>query len=504
MPIRYESERINTFISNPYEALGVRPFINCCGTRTVHGGSLIRSEIRAAMTAASSQFVNLNDLMQQARVRIAELTGAEDGIVTSGSAAAIAIATCAAIAENDPVRMLRLPLTDGMVNKVVMLKGHRFPYDQAIRMVGGKIIDVEDLSDLDALDFDSVALIVYLGTRDREAEISFEEFVSIGHQYGVPILVDAASEYIENPNVWLSRGADLVVYSGGKVLRGPQTSGLLLGRKSLIDAAWANSSPHRAFGRPMKIGKEDIIGVIAALEVWFSRDKAKALEQWESDIQKIAKVINAVPGACVDELPPEEGDIAPQVRVRWDTSKITLHGLELRRRLLEGSPRIMVDDGSATANSILIEVVSLQPGEGEIIGETIAKILRETHSEKIIKIATGNVNGNWLFEVRFPRKPRTHRVLLIQNGSQISGHQVSEWFEGSISGVMEGASVHLEFEDIYEHAIITYQFDGEVIGDRMIGKVNLGSCTEHARGGTNFTQYGTVNWEAKQLPNSQD
>ena len=484
---------------DPYATLGVRPFINCCGTRTVHGGSLILPEVRAAMAAASSQFVNMNELMNRARLRIAELTGADDGIVTAGSAAAIAIATAAAIAGNDPVRMLRLPQTEGVPNIVVMLKSHRFPYDQAIRMVGARIVEVENLSQLEALDFEMVAMIAYLGARDRNAEIPFEAFVTLGRQHGVPVLVDAASEHIERPNVWLGRGADLVVYSGGKVLRGPQTSGLLLGRTDLIDAAWANSPPHRAFGRPMKIGKEDVIGMIAALEAWFSRDKASAMKVWMNDIEIIGQALNSVPGVNTEILPPDEGDKVPLIRVNWNFADLPIHGLDLRLRLLDGQPRILLDDVSAGPSNITIEVFSLQSGEAKIIGDAIAKAFRDIPIVETPAQVVTDIAGEWTLEVNFPRKPRTHRVTLSQTGSLLRGEQTSDRFAGAVTGAVDGAAVRLVFEDTYEGAIITYQFAGVIDAETMAGKVMLGSTTSQTRGIVSYTQYGTARWQARRL-----
>ena len=302
--------------TDPYAALGVRSFINCCSTRTVHGGSIMLPEVRARMEEAARRFVNLDELMAGASVRISALTGAEWGIVTCGSAAAIAVATAAAIAGNDPVKMLRLPATDGMAKNVVMLRAHRFPYDQAIRMVGADIIEIDTLQELEALDFGGIAMVAVLGSRDAASAIRLEDFVRVARPHGVPVLVDAASEHISRPNPWLERGADLVVYSGGKFLRGPQNSGLLLGRKGLVKAAWANSAPHRAFGRPMKVGKEDVIGVLTALELWFARDLEATLRAWHDDLAIIARLVDAVEGCSSRLLPPDAGDEQPQLKLK--------------------------------------------------------------------------------------------------------------------------------------------------------------------------------------------
>ena len=289
--------------SDPYRALGVRPFINCCSVRTMHGGSLMLPRVRAAVDAASRQFVNLDELMEAAGKRLAELTGAEWGIVTCGSAAAVALASAACIAGNDPVRMLRLPFTDGWVNRVILPKNQRFAYDQAIRMVGARIVEIDSAADLDAALREPVAMVAILGTNEEFSKIRLEEIVARVKPLGIPILVDAASEHLQRPSPWLERGADMVIYSGGKFLRGPQTSGLLLGRKNLVQAAWRNASPHQAFGRPMKVSKEDVIGVLVAVEYWLNeRDEAAELQHWYDDLQEIARRVATGPGTSSEVI----------------------------------------------------------------------------------------------------------------------------------------------------------------------------------------------------------
>src|SRR5690348_16291604 len=224
--------------ANPYLMLGVRPFINCCSVRTMHGGSLMLPQVRDAMAEASRHFVNLDELMEAAGRRLAELTGAEWGIVTCGSAAAVALGTAACVAGNDPVKMLRLPFTDGMVNRVIIPKTQRFAYDQAVRMIGCHLVEIETREDLDEALAEPVAMVVLLGKQEHLGSLRLEEIASVVKPRGIPIMVDAASEHLERPSPWLVCGADLVVYSGGKFLRGPQTSGLLLGSKPLVQAAW--------------------------------------------------------------------------------------------------------------------------------------------------------------------------------------------------------------------------------------------------------------------------
>ena len=361
--------------ANPYLALGVRPFINCASVRTAHSGSLMLPEVRAAVAEASRQFVSLDELMEGAGRRIAALTGAPWGIVTCGSAAALTLATAACVAGNDPVRMLRLPFTEGWTNRVIMPKNHRFAYDQAIRMVGTHIVEVETIADLDAALAAPVAMVAVLGTHEAAAAVKLEDIVSRARPLGIPVLVDAASEHIQRPEPYLARGADMVIYSGGKFLRGPQTSGLLLGRKDLIQAAWRNASPHQAFARGMKVSKEDVIGVLKALEIWFEhRDSAEELRRWHADLALIAGRL-ALPGVRAVVVEPQGVVRVPRLRVSWDPEKVGVDGETLRLRLLDGDPRIMLDDMATKENSVEIDPFGLQPGEADQVGRALGGIL---------------------------------------------------------------------------------------------------------------------------------
>ncbi len=484
--------------ANPYLALGVRPFINCCSVRTMHGGSLMLPQVRAAMDQASRQFVNLDELMEATGRRLAELTGAEWGIVTCGSAAAVALASAACIAGNDPVRMLRLPFTDGWVNRVILPRNQRFAYDQAIRMVGAHIVEIDSIADLEAALAEPVAMVAILGTNEEKSRVRLEEIAARVKPLGIPILVDAASEHLQRPSPWLVRGADMVIYSGGKFLRGPQTSGLLLGNKNLVLAAWRNASPHQAFGRPMKVSKEDVIGVLTAVEYWLEeRDAAAELRRWHGDLQQIARHVAAVPGVSSDVIEPAGVVRVPVLRVRWDG--IALDGMGLRQRLLDGTPRIMIDDTSATANSVNIDPFQFQPGEAVEVGKAIAATLAAARS--LAPAAEPppviDLSGDWTVRVQFLHGERTHRLRLQQHGRELSGSQESEQFAGTVVGKLTARDVRLEFEARHEGSAIAYRFQGTVDADRMAGEVVLGSATDNHRGPVNLSQFGKGRWQAQ-------
>jgi L-seryl-tRNA(Ser) seleniumtransferase len=484
--------------ANPYLALGVRPFINCCSVRTMHGGSLMLPEVRAAVEAASRQFVNLDELMEAAGARLAELTGAEWGIVTCGSAAAVALASAACVAGNDPVRMLRLPFTDGWVNRVILPKNQRFAYDQAIRMVGAHIVEIDSMADLDAALAEPVAMVAILGTNEEFSNVRLEEIAARVKPLGIPILVDAASEHLQRPSPWLVRGADMVVYSGGKFLRGPQTSGLLLGKKNLVQAAWRNASPHQAFGRPMKVSKEDVIGVLTAVDFWFNkRDEAAELRKWHDDLKEIARRVEAVPGVRTEVVEPKGVVRVPLLRVQWDG--IALDGMALRQRLLEGNPRIMLDDTSAKANAVSVDPFQFSPGEAAQVGTAIANTLTAAHNlhPTADPAAAADVSGEWEVLVQFLHGKRKHRLKLKQQGSALSGSQSSEQFESSVIGKLAEQRVHMEFETRHEGSAIAYRFEGTVKNGTMQGDVFLGSATDNHRGPVNLSQFGKGQWQAE-------
>jgi L-seryl-tRNA(Ser) seleniumtransferase len=484
--------------ANPYLALGVRPFINCASVRTAHSGSLMLPEVRAAIAQASRQFVSMDELMDGAGRRIAELTGAPWGIVTCGSAAALTLATAACVAGNDPVKMVRLPFTEGWTNRVIMLKNHRFAYDQAIRMVGTHIVEIESLTDLDAALTEPVAMIAILGKEDETSAVRLEDFAARARPLGIPILVDAASEHIERPVPHLARGADMVIYSGGKFLRGPQTSGLLLGRKDLIEAAWRNASPHQAFARGMKVSKEDVIGVLTALEIWFEqRDPAAELRRWNDDLAVIAGRLD-LPGVSARVIAPKGVVKVPRLRVSWD-ARVGLTGEALRQRLLDGEPRVMLDDMSATADSVAIDPFGLQPGEADQVGKALAAALSMPATTKASPAAGPDLSGTWDLGVSFLLGERTHRIELRQQDGAITGSQTSHQFAGPVSGSVDASGIHLLFSAWHEGTMIAYRLDGSVADERMQGTVTLGSATQQHQGPVNLAQFGSGVFQAVRI-----
>ena len=357
-----------------YEAISVRPLINCRGTYTIISGSLMLPEAVEAMTRAAAQYVHLDELMDRVGARLAELTGAEWGIVTSGCAAALCQVTAACVAGGDPEKMARLPDCTGMKDEVIVQPSHRNVYDHAIRMVGVRMVEVVTRADLEAAISTRTAMFSVFGDAADRGEISVKEMAEIGHRHGIPTLVDAAAERPGVPNRYLQDGADAVAYSGGKCLRGPQSSGLVLGRKDLLQAAFLNGAPHHALGRPMKVGKEEIMGLLAAVEMWLQRDHDAEWKQWEGSLGRISDAISHIPTIQTEVRQRGRSNVAPTLSIRWDGEAVGITPVEVRKKLSEGTPRIEMPGGR---DGLGIMPYMMEPGEDRIVARRLREILEE-------------------------------------------------------------------------------------------------------------------------------
>ena len=381
--------------SNVYERIGVRPLINGRGTWTYLSGSLILPEVREAMDAASRQFVDLIELQAGVGKRLAALSGAESGMITSGSAGAMAAATAACMAGTDPEKIWRLPDTTAMKNEVVMLGG-RSAFDSAIRLTGAKLVIVKALADLSGAIHEKTAM-VYTTWRDD----SLPKALEITRRANIPLLLDDAAGIppIENLSRYAKLGVDLYCFSGGKGMRGPQCAGVLLGKKNLIDAALKNYNPYEgSICRPMKVGKEEIIGMLTAIETWQKLDINALNREWSARVSRISKLVETVPGVSTKTYVPEEGNSYPTLQVTWDEQKFGLTVEQCDEQLRAGNPRIevltnsnpslvpAVEEGSggkheAPKNKLEIVSMTLQDGEDLIVGKRLRQILNEARNQ---------------------------------------------------------------------------------------------------------------------------
>ncbi len=355
-----------------YESIGVRPLVNGKGTYTIISGSVILPEVRQAMYEASQRYVHLDELMEGVGTRIAELMQCEWGLVTNGCAAALCQITAACVAGSDPEKMARLPETAGMKNEVIVQANHRHTYDHAVRMVGVDIIEVNTRADLLAAIGERTAMLLVFGDAAERGQISVAEMADIGRAHGVPTLVDAAAERPDVPNWYLQQGVDAVAYSGGKCLRGPQAAGLVLGKKELLQAAFLNGAPHHALARPMKICKEEIMGLLAAVEQWVLRDHQAEWKEWERRLQVVADVVEKYPSVQTGVRQPGRSNVAPVLSIEWEPETLGITGIEVARQLSEGEPRIEVFNSE---RGFSVMPYMMQDGDEQILTRRLEEIL---------------------------------------------------------------------------------------------------------------------------------
>ena len=381
---------------NIYTRLGVKPVINGRGTWTYISASLELPQVKAAQEEASQHYVNIFELQHAVGKRLATLTGAESGMITSGAAAAIAAGTAACIAGSDPNRVWQLPDTEGLKHEVIMVGG-RSLFDSAIRLAGGKLVVVDSAEQIAAAINNKTAM-VYSGSSMEQ----LAKEIAVAKAHAIPIFMDAADGVppVGKLQAFAKMGCDLYTVSGGKGLCGPQSSGLLLGRKDLIEAALANSSPWEgAVCRPMKVGKEEIMGCLAAVEAAYTMDTDALNKEWSTRIQRIATLVGTVPGVETKIYTPEENQY-PTLVVTWDQKGWGYKTADCARELLDGTPSIAVlseDNPSdvlgrkgATSmkperereDKLQIVSMTLRPGEEIIVGKRIRQLLTAASSRK--------------------------------------------------------------------------------------------------------------------------
>lgn len=355
-----------------YCSVSVRPLINCKGTLTMYSGSVMLPEVRRAMAEASRKYVHIEELMEGVGRRIAEVMQAEFGLVTNGCAAALCQVTAACVAGTNLDRIARLPDTTGMKNEVITLRTHRHVYDHAIRMVGITLVEVDDDPDsLRAAFNERTAMVALFGDRAGDGVMTVAEIVDLSHSHGVPVFVDAAAERPDVPNPYLADGVDAVAYSGGKCLRGPQASGLVLGRRDLLWAAFMNGAPHHSIARPMKAGKEEIMGLLAAVERWVERDHEAEWREWEGYLKTVIDAVGALPSMRTSIRQPGRSNVAPVLHMNWETSEIGIDPDEVVRLLSEGEPRVEMGGGAGLS----IMPYMMEPGEDVQVAARLREIL---------------------------------------------------------------------------------------------------------------------------------
>src|SRR5262245_58347626 len=301
-----------------YEVLGVKPVINATGTVTILGGSLMPPEVVAAWAEASKHFVNLLELQEKVGEQIARLVGVEAALVTTGAAGALLLGTAAAVTRGDPNFIKRLPDTNGMRNEVLLQRAHHSCYDNQLTDVGVKLIDVETAADVRKAVSDRTALMFFMNVAEAEGKIGRKEWVALARRHKVPTLLDAAADVppVQRLPEYNRLGFDLVAFSGGKALRGPNDTGLLLGSKDLIEAGKLNAKPHcGTSGRMMKVSKEDMVALLAAVERFVRLDHKALWREWERRIGVIESALKDVPTLRCERVVPPIANHVPHLQI---------------------------------------------------------------------------------------------------------------------------------------------------------------------------------------------
>lgn len=372
-----------------YRKLGVTPFINAAGTYTVFTGSTMPDEVQAAIALASLQPVHLLELQDAAGAYLAKRLKCEGALVTSGAAAGLTLGMAACITVGNKAAIVSIPTDmDGLKNEVIVQKAHRYDYDHAIRNCGTRFVEVETMEEYQRA-FSGKTVMTQFFNAAEGGKIGREDWIRVAHQHGVPCFNDAAADVPPISNLWnyTQMGFDLVTFSGGKGLRGPQCTGLLLGRKDLIEAAKLNNSPNsNTVGRGMKVAKEEIVGLVAAVDWFLAQDDAVLEAEFQKRADLIAARVKALPSVQTQTFLPPVANHVPHLLITYDQNRIRISATEVAEKMRQGTPRIELNPGTGGApasaglpggsNTVIVGVWMLQPGEDAIVAGRLYEVLQ--------------------------------------------------------------------------------------------------------------------------------
>jgi len=366
---------------NPYEELGVSTVINCEGTMTMLGGSILRPELEAVMAMAGRHFVSIPELEVAAGKRIAEMLKLPDGytaLVTSGAAAAIQSGLAGILTGDNEAFIRQLPDLTRMKSEVIIQKSHRNPFDHQLRSTGVKLIEIETREQLRQAVSDRTAMMHFSNFANAAGQIKVDEWAKLAKQYNVPCMNDAAADTPPVSHLWdyTNMGYDLVTFSGGKAMRGPQCAGLIIGRKDLVACALLNNSPHEdTLGRSQKVGKEEIVGMVKALELYLKDDHAALTREWQARLEFISHELTRVSGVSTSFFVPDIANHVPHMQITWD-SRVSLEPQHVSEMLRNSRPAIVIGGGEGRPGLTMCSFM-LQPGEDKIVVGQLSRILRE-------------------------------------------------------------------------------------------------------------------------------
>ncbi|HEY1008680.1 MAG TPA: PLP-dependent transferase [Daejeonella sp.] len=475
-----------------YQSIGVEPVINCRGTFTIIGASTLMPEAKEAMQSAGNYYVQLDELAMGVGQRLAELSGAEWGVVSSGCAGGMKLVTIASVTGGNPEKLIRVPdLTGFEKNEVIIPRGSRNVYDHAVRAAGVKVITVNTQEELEAAISPRTAMIYLMsGTPGETGPLSLRAIANVAKPKGVPILVDAAAEVLTlNPNVHLADGATVVAYSGGKAIRGPQSAGLLLGDKKLLMAAWQASAPHHGPARDNKVGKEEQIGMLAAVEAWVKRDHKKEEQTWTGYLENIAKRVSSIEGVTATiRQPTGLGNRTPNLNISWDPNKFNATGSDIATYLSTTKPRIAMSAGgggrgaaaaasSTPTTSISIAAWMMQPGDDKIVGDRVhaALTMKRPPLPSTMKAPVADLKGRWDVTVNYFTESSPHKFIIEQqDGNFMKGSHQGTFTTNELAGTIEGNEVKFQSRSSMPGDNVPFTFSGTVNGDTMSGNIHHG------------------------------
>lgn len=358
--------------------LGVKPFINAAGTYTMLTASLMPPEVMTAMQAVSRKFVHLNKLQDAAGAKIAQMLECDAAMVTSGCAAALACGTAGVLTGMNQKFVRQLPDLTGMKTEVIVQKKHRNGYDHAVRLCGVKLVEIETVEEFERAVNANTAMTFFANFAEPEGQIKAEDWVKLSKKHNLPSLTDCSADTPPPERLfrYTKMGFDLVAFSGGKGICGPQSAGILLGRKDLIEAAKINTSPNSdSIARGMKVNKEEIIGMLVALELFLKRDFSVDRREYDKRVKLIQDSVANLPSISFEvDVPPIANNV-PHLKIKWDESKIKISPIEVKKKLLESEPSIEANP-STNKEQLVIGVWMMQAGEAQIVAKRVREILK--------------------------------------------------------------------------------------------------------------------------------
>jgi L-seryl-tRNA(Ser) seleniumtransferase len=358
-----------------FKELGLRTFINAAGTYTSMTGSLMSNEVTSAISYGATEYVNLDELHDKVGERIAELLNCEYATVSSGAFGAMTIGLAGVMCGMDEKKVAQLPDTTGLKDEVIVQKAHDIGYTHALINTGAKIVQVTTAKELEKAINKKTAMLWFLNANTEQGEIKWEEFITLGKKHGIPTFIDCAADVppVENLYKFTKLGFDLVAFSGGKGIRGPQSAGLLLGRHKLIEAARLHTPPRgTTIARGMKVNKEEVLGMMVALELYLAKDHKQEWELWESQIKLISDSALSVKGVETEIHVPPHANHVPSLRIRWDENMVKISKDDMRKQLRNGHPSI---ETVGNKEAVGITTWMMEPGQERIVAQRVKEVL---------------------------------------------------------------------------------------------------------------------------------